>query len=370
MNPVIETLLSAARLAPSADNMQPWRFVIAPSGGRVTIHFDEKRSPAPENVDEQRMARIAVGAVLENVLRTARKNGWPVELLPPPPGAVAAFACPATGAGPGEVEEVLSRRATNRRPGDPRPISPDTLERLRKETPDLEGGVRTHWIVEREQVEQYALLIGRADALRFGNRFFRDALLAKVRFDAPARARVETGFSLGSLELGLLDRAAMRLLPRLPERLLRWARIGNVFAAKAREQVSRSSGLCRIDAPGDNHAIDLLVGRAMQRAWLALTAEGLAVQPMMSLFGLEDVLRTGRPELLSAQEREQIETLLRDFAALGSIPDGHRPATLLRFGFAPAPTALTGRLPLRVLVTEARSGQGGAIPFVAPEGGV
>jgi nitroreductase len=358
MNPVLETLLRAARLAPSADNMQPWRFVVEPAAGRVQIRFDESRAPAPEQVDEQRMARLAVGAVLENVLHTARGNGWHVALHEPLPGAVAVFSCPVAGDHPGQIDEVLFRRCTNRRPGDPRPIPADVLERLTGATPALEG-VRTHWLVGRSKLAVLAPLLGRADALRFGNPFFRGALLSKVRFDAPARARVETGFSLGSLELGLFDRIGMRLLPHLPDRLLGWLRVGRVFAAKARRQVECSSGLCWIDAPDDSRATDLLVGRAMQRAWLALTAEGLAVQPMMSLFGLEDVLKQGRPGLLTARERARAGALLSELAALGpGGQDGRRPACLLRFGYAPAPTALSGRLPLQSLVEVVRAGEG------------
>src|SRR6266545_357605 len=74
-----ESLLAAACRAPSGDNTQPWRFIVDPDGGRVALQVDETRDPSPMNAG-QRMARIAVGAVLENLLRAAEGHGWAAEL--------------------------------------------------------------------------------------------------------------------------------------------------------------------------------------------------------------------------------------------------------------------------------------------------
>jgi hypothetical protein len=102
-------------------------------------------------------------------------------------------------------------------------------------------------------------------------------------------------------------------------------------------------------APDDGEATDLVVGRAMQRAWLALSAEGLAVQPMMSLLVLENVWEHGDAALLDSLGRGTLAGLRREFRALVPEIGGRRPAFLMRFGFAPAPSGRTGRLPLHAV---------------------
>src|SRR5437588_12772428 len=70
---LIEALMTAAVRAPSGDNTQPWRFSVDSGRGRIAIDVDPARDPSPMNAG-QRMSRIAVGAALENMLRTLDKN--------------------------------------------------------------------------------------------------------------------------------------------------------------------------------------------------------------------------------------------------------------------------------------------------------
>src|SRR4051812_37621550 len=76
-----DPLLTAAGCAPSGDNTQPWRLVVDPSRGRIALRLDARRDPSPMNTG-QRMARIGVGAALENLLRAAEGCGWGAELEP------------------------------------------------------------------------------------------------------------------------------------------------------------------------------------------------------------------------------------------------------------------------------------------------
>jgi hypothetical protein len=343
MHPIIETALAAAIRAPSGDNTQPWRFTIDPQQAQITFYLDETRDPSPMNAG-QRMARIAIGAAIENVLRTAQKNQWDAELDYGPPPALGMIRLQGADVQAGGIDEIIPARVTNRRLYEGRLLDEGTLERLRQATPTVHG-VRTHWITDKDRLTALAFLIGRADALMFGEPTMRRAFLGKVRFDRPATALVEEGLSLASLELSVADRLALRLMPRLPNWLFRFGGIRRIFAAKARKLVGSASGLCLLVAPDGRAETDLMVGRCMQRTWLALTAEGLAAQPMMSLLVLENVLDNGPPPLIAAIGRECLaglaEALRRSVPEIG---DG-RPAFLMRWGFAPAPTGRTGRLP-------------------------
>jgi hypothetical protein len=82
---------------------------------------------------------------------------------------------------------------------------------------------------------------------------------------------------------------------------------------------------------------------------LTLTAEGLAVQPMMSLLVLENIGEHGDAALVESLGRGTLAALQHEFRALVREIGGWRPAFLMRFGFAPAPSGRTGRLPLHAV---------------------
>jgi hypothetical protein len=135
------------------------------------------------------------------------------------------------------------------------------------------------------------------------------------------------------------------MLPKLPAWLLKMARIGPTFAKGNRRLVESASGFCLGLAPDDEPMTDLHVGVMMERAWLALTEQGLAVQPMMSLLVLDNVLAHGDETLQQAVGKSKLVSLRDDFRRFTSEFGPGRPAFLLRFGYAPPPTGHCGRRP-------------------------
>lgn len=351
MPPEFEALLDAAVRAPSGDNTQPWRFEIDPADGVVGFAVDETRDPSPMNAG-QRMARIALGAAVENLLRAAAARGW--EGRPEPPGAdgrVRVRLVPGE-AGGDAAGTGIPARVTNRRVYDRRPVPPELLADLARATPPLDWTI-THWVVGEDRLKPLADVIGRADATMFGEPTMRRAFLSKVRFDLPPDAVAEDGLPLASLEASRADRLALRMMPRMPNWLLKYSGGLKVFAKKARQLVESAAGLCVVTARDATPAADVLVGRAMQRAWLALAGRGLAAQPMMSVPVLENVLENGDPAVVAAVGRGTVLALGREFRALVPELGDCRPAWVMRFGYAPPPSGRTGRLPPAVVVREA-----------------
>jgi hypothetical protein len=344
----LQQILAAARLAPSGDNTQPVRFEVSADGETIAVLIDPTRDPSPMN-SGQRMARMAAGASLETLIRAAESFGFQAEVDRPPGKALAVVRLTCAGRGEGLASAALKTRVTNRRAYDGREVPPSQLERLSWATPPFEG-VTTHWIVDRDRIAAMAGLIGEADAAMFGEPTMRAAFLSKVRFDQPVGSEVEEGLSLGSLEVGLADRMALRAIRRMPDRLLKLGGAPAIFAKKARKLVLSSSGLCLVVAPDGLDATDVVAGRSLQSAWLALAAEGLATQPMMSLLVLENVNDRGEPSLIEALGPAKLLTLRERFRALAPEIAGRRPAWLLRFGQSRPPTGRTGRLPVESIV--------------------
>lgn len=351
MSPELTALIDAATRAPSGDNTQPWRFDVDSEEGVVECSVDEARDPSPMNAD-QRMARIALGAAVENLLNAAGPLGWEARLESiDTTGRARVRLSRATVDSKSDPVANLRNRVTNRRLYDSCPMPPEVLARLAEQTPPFDG-THTHWLVGADRLKPLAGLIGRADATMFGEPSMRRAFLSKVRFDLSADVVAEAGLPLGSLELSGMDRLALRMMPWLPNWLLKYSGGLRAFAKKARQLVESASGLCVVVARGSAPATDLVVGRAMQRAWLALGSAGLAVQPMMSVPVLENVLEHGDNAVVASVGRDRIAAIRDGFRSLvPEIGDG-RPAWLMRFGYAPPPSGRTGRLPIADVVQE------------------
>jgi UDP:flavonoid glycosyltransferase YjiC (YdhE family)/ubiquinone/menaquinone biosynthesis C-methylase UbiE/nitroreductase len=352
----LAALVEAAVCAPSGSNAQPWRFLLDEESGRIDVFVDSHVDGTPMNAGH-RMSRIGVGAAVENLLRTAERSGWKTELTTRAAGALATIRVTAPAGSRPVVEKAMAERATNRRRYDGRSVAPAVLERLCRATPPL-GGVATLWITDRERLRQIASVLGRAEKMAFAEKSIRQAMLSRIRFDAPPEAHVEEGLPVASLEL---TGSIRWLLPRASH-LPKWVVKGIGLASSAGRitsgQVLSASGLCLVAGPDEEAPTDLAIGRAGQRAWLALTQEGLAAQPLTSLLVLENMLYHGTREL-STLGRRNIERLRDELRRLVPELGGARPGFLLRFGFAPSPSARSGRLPLDV-VSESASLPGAA----------
>ncbi|MBX3437163.1 MAG: hypothetical protein KF861_06715 [Planctomycetaceae bacterium] len=338
----LDQLVEAAVRAPSGDNLQPWQFEVHPDGRRVIIRVDATRDPSPMNAG-QRMAWIAVGAAAENMLAAARFNGQE---------AVVDFSHESDAAvvHVDDVPEAEFRpdpnilaRVTNRKLYEGRAVTDQTLGLLQERTPPLAES-KTDWIVDPARIEELAEIIRQSDAVLFGNPAMREAFFRSVRFDAAADAEVDEGLSLASLEIRRREVTAFRMASRMPHWLFRAAGVARTIGAKSAQLVKSSSGVCVITTTNDTPAAHVSVGRALSRAWLALTDAGLAAQPMMSPLVLANALRHASTSAFSASERQQSATLVDLLERALQLNDGDRPAFLLRFGYATPPSGRTGRL--------------------------
>ncbi|WP_164103313.1 nitroreductase family protein [Candidatus Laterigemmans baculatus] len=339
----LNTLLQAAVLAPSGDNTQPWRFVVDHAQRSILLEVDPTRDPSPMNAG-QRMARISLGAALENMARTANHNAWRYEIRDDSSSGMVRFQLN-TDAGPGTIDPLLALRVTNRRVYVRNELTAEALERIRPTVSDADT-TRTTFLTDPEVLKALVPLIGRADALILGTKPIRNAFLSKVRFDVAPNDAVDEGLSLGSLEVSRMDRISLRLMRFLQpsDKLMQVLGARRIFAQVATRLAASASGFCVITSTGDDERADIQVGRAWQRGWLRLTEEGFATQPMMSLLVLQNLLDHHLAEILRKPDRAAARRLLEEFCTfISTLADG-RPAALLRFGQAEAPTAKVRRL--------------------------
>lgn len=355
--PHIEQVLEAARTAPSHDNIQPWRFLV--DGETISFAVDHERDRSPGG----QTARIGVGAALENAVLCASRMGATVRFLEPRGDALVTI----TVSDPkreNEPDKARVRRATNRRLYDGRAVDDPTFLWLREATPPLDL-TRTHWF-GRERVRALAPLLEEGETHYFAEPHLREEALRAIRFDVRDREEVTEGLSIGSLELSTTERMTLSGLRKAldPKMVMVESR---KMGARVRRLVESASGLCVITARGTDPMTDATVGRAMQRAWLALTRRGLVAQPLSAMISLATVaarpsdsslMDLGRDTLpdqpandpaaaLEAERRTKVAELLLTFrASFPNLEPDARIALLLRFGWAQPASARVRRRPL------------------------
>ena len=348
--PHIERILDAARLAPSRDNLQPWRFLV--DGETISFLVDHERDRSPANADG-RMARIAVGAAIECALLRAGRMGTVTKVQAPRDGALATITFSAPKRIP-EPDKALVQRATNRHLYDARALDDATFAWLREATPVLES-VRTLWF-GRERAKTLGPIIEEAETLFFADPRNREVALQAVRFDVRDREEVTRGLSLGCLELSASERATFAALLKTPQERLAAMGVFAKTGARARRLVESASGVCVFTATGADSATDVAVGRSMQRAWLALTRRGLVAHPISALASLETMqeaaTRAGTP---NADAERIAAALTAARAAFPNLERESRMPIVLRFGWAPPTTARVRRLPVVESLATARA---------------
>ena len=353
----VEHLVEFAVKAPSGDNAQPWRFAYRPDTGILSLEIDESRVDSPKSM-WRFVARLSCGAAMENLLRAAPCLGLEATMLAPEEGEVCRLRLEPARAprNQPDVLDVLSRRTTNRSIYPPAAISSQAAQRLQAATPAL-GGVRTFWIWERERIDQLAETLYEIDAAMYGIRLIWRSIERRIRFDRPWKEEVAVGLATGALELPRLKLLAIRCLGCIPHSLLRTLGIVRALSRRTLGLIRSAQGLCYVVADDDRPETDILAGRVVESAWLALTAEGISAHPMNSIALMEHAISHGEPGPRSSVEAASIERLIEKFHALVPEAAGRRSVFLMRFGLAPAPTSRNGRLPIdEVLCIRSRMG--------------
>ncbi len=355
MHSAVTRLVKLVAWAPSGDNTQPWQFVYRQRDGSLALVLEDARIDEPA-VLWRFVAHMSCGAAVENLGRAAPALGLHAVPEAPQPGELARFRlCLSGEKGLGSNGlEVIRRRATNRRVYDGEPVADEVVGRLRRATPAGEG-IETIWITETERIRQLASVLYHIDATMYGLREMWKPIEERIRFDRPGREPAKEGLAVGSLELPRWKTALMGGLRKLPHAILRRFGVVRAFSRRTRKLILSSSGLCLVIGDTEGRDVEMGAGRALQRAWLALTSEGLVAHPMNAIALMEHMGKYADGNLGRCVRETRIGKYAAQFDALVPEAAGRRKMFLMRFGNAPDPTVRNGRLPISDILRTDRS---------------
>lgn len=337
----LRQILAAGIQAPSAENRHYLRLGIGPAAVVLTA-TDQASWPALPH--RKWLALVAYGAVVENMRLRASQFGYAqnARWFPDPgrPERVAELAWTTTSAAPDPLAGAIELRHTNRRFYRRSPVEGNALERL---AAALAAVPQAHllWCEGRER--KLALRALRlAETERFRRRGLHGELFSAVRFECGWRASSDEGLPPGALQVEPPMRAGFAALRRWP--VMRAAGlVGAPYALGLRAAwlpCALAPHLGVLLLGGDGEVLDLQSGRALQRAWLAAAAAGLAFQPFAAPVAL--VRQRAGGAWVSPAVKSRLGQLLGELAA----PYAGRVCMFFRVGHAAPAETVAGRLPL------------------------
>lgn len=339
--PWVSYLAEAGRLAPSADNSQPWRFFF--DGRTLALAFDEARGASLGK--DHPAVLLAFGAVIENLVQAAHSAGMDTSRwefpTPAETGCLVRIPAPTQSLEAREIPQAIRARHTNRGPFARTPLADEIASRI---TRLKQEGAHALVFNDRGAIASLAQLVRRASELRFQTEEIHRWLAGSLRFTEEEVARGD-GLDVDTLSLPPGGRALSRLLADW-RRLAFLNRFGayKLLAWIEAAQFTQAGAVVAIVGEEIRPSTWIEAGRLMERVWLELTEKDISVQPYFVLSDQLERLRTGKIPLHLHQAAER---LAQDVKALF---DEATPFMLLRLGKAKQPTKRSRRLPLEALL--------------------
>jgi nitroreductase len=302
----IHLLVEAGIMAPSGGNMQPWMWVCA--SGVLYLFHDKARSVSFLDYDDH-ASLIALGAAAENVILRAFMLGLEVEFRAFPlrdqRRLVATFRFFETLTGQRRETHVcdslasaISFRNTNRRIGERIQIDPEQL-RVITGAAETIAGANMCVLESAEDLQRIGAILGAADRIRMMHKMAHREMMNEFRWTAEEAFATRDGIDIATMELSPTDTAGTFICRDWAAiDLVRQWKLGRGFEKLTRKAIKAASAVALLTMPQSRDEDYVQGGRAMQRAWLAATQAGIAVQPMHIWFSLRRHLIAGGAELM------------------------------------------------------------------------
>jgi len=302
-------LVSAAILAASPHNTQPWRFRVSDSA--IELHIDTSRNVGALD-PYLREEHIGMGCALGNLLLAAPANGYaatatlvpgklePIPAEPKPELLARVDLAPGTRQ-ENELYNAIPHRHTNRAAYDPhRPLPPDFLDALTHLPPD--ENVKMFLFTNEADRKKIADVSSAANQEIYSDPNVQAGSERWVRLQWSEVQRYRDGLTIDAFGLPPIGTAVAKMMT---QRMLAWA--GSHSEQNGYSHLMLSAPLIGFIAVRDRYDQQqcLQAGRTWQRAHLFATARGVASRPCNEAVEMVDHERAlGRPALRAGMLNE------------------------------------------------------------------
>jgi len=281
---VIDQVLEAGRLAPSAANNQPWKVTV--QGAQIRIYADPEHSNSFVDID-QTMAFTSLGCFIEHLVIACRALGvvhtlsmqqWsgfadPVAILTLSSGSGARM----ISGSDQRLFDLVRTRCTNRLPGDGRIIDAGTMKSLSEAVASAEVGIRISTVSDPDEKARIGRILGRVDRLRMVHRQLHEQMFKdEIRWTEEDAELSNDGVDIRTVE----DEVAIRSYGALRSHDAVLATPREVLEAGTPAMFSTSSHIACLSTSGaPSRERFLAAGRSVARLFLAAAGLDIGMQP-------------------------------------------------------------------------------------------
>lgn len=328
-------LIQLATTAPSADNSQPWRFIA--DSGSLLCSYQHRSSARDPFGPLGHGTLMASGALLENLCTiqseastsipeiSINKSSWKITMPDIERWPEASV----------EKKRKLQGRHTNRHPFLGLPTS--GLPKIS----DF-GSSRAVALTSIEANKEIAKALTQCSIARFNCQELHEWLFSSLRWTS-AEIESGTGLDINTLDLPPGGRHFMHWITPWPRmKALNHFGIAKILAAADASLVHKAPGI--IAFIGGSEPIDIVkAGQLMQRTWLALNAQGIAVHPY---YVLTDITNRFHNDRLDAQWRPTVTNAMATMTNIFDLHPEERIHMLFRVGLPTVTPVRARRLPV------------------------
>jgi molybdopterin/thiamine biosynthesis adenylyltransferase len=281
---IIRYIIKAGIQAPSGDNAQPWKFSFKDS--TIFLYLNRDADHSFFNIN-QIASIISCGAVLENMQIATTRFGIKAKIVYLPDAKdenlMAKVLFDVANVPKDPLFDVIWRRHTNRKPYDRKPISEKVLQEF-KDMVKIVPGANLQVIADRTELKKVARIIYKTDRIRTEHRPLHEHLYRMLRFTEGEARETRDGFLLKNLEAGLAGEVFLRATKSWHVmNIVNRVGLGRMAALHSYQSILNSSAVALLTVEGMGIEDFLKGGQALERIWLAITQQGLAMQPMTAI---------------------------------------------------------------------------------------
>ncbi len=344
MDAYIERILKAANSAPSGENCQPWRFAV--SGNTINIFLRSERDRSAYNWG-QRGSLMACGAALENLVLATGEEGFAATVhygLVNDPFHVASVQL-LKGPHRDKLAPAIAHRVTNRRSYARTPLSASERNAIVNAVAGV-SGPSLRLIEDRAEIETLGRVGAMNEEVMLTNRAVHDFFFDHINWTKEDDERETVGFFIDTLDLPPPALAVFKLLRNWPlAKVLTALGIHKLIGKENGRTNANASAVAIIGAGGTEPMDYVLAGRLLERVWLAVTQQGLSLQPLTGILFFDLLVASGEVSPFSPAQERYIRSGADTISRI--LKNGHRPLAMVRIGKAGGPPpARCSRFPL------------------------
>lgn len=315
---ITDAIVTAAGLAPSGGNIQPWKWVL--SNNALFLFHDEHFSFSLLDFNNYG-SYVGLGAAIENAELKANELGYipATEYFPlgKPNTLIAKLTFEKTVPNKDILVDYVSTRFTNRNQGEYSPLSESDKEQLTNSIATINNANIT-FITDRDKIYKLGEIVAGADKVRMMNeRGHKDTFFDEMRWNDEEAKSTRDGIDIATVGVTAGEAAGFAMAKdyRAIKHLKDWDK-GAAFEKLTKKVAAVSSAMALIYMPTPSIDNYMQGGRAVQRAWLMATKLGYAFQPLSVPLFLFRRLTEGKGVGFSVQDMENLKVLKAEYSSI------------------------------------------------------